>query len=390
MLGTEHGKNNKIMIEQPKVLKPDDKIITEQIEQIKGTNIKSDTQKKQTQIINIINHRGYDCLSVMVALNEKTREFTFQKGNKNIGSFTDLQILKYICSQVYPQFLDAISNTSSIDIIEQYVCKVIKINNNIEINLLDRHVSPFMGKIEMVIKLYQWVHDYESNGLQDELNKINDQKIVKKIRKVIKQFIYLLLNNFLKLSVIISDELKKMQNNDSIEMEKQMLRYSVFAVHKLNNFVKSEIDEKVINFKLLQDDLVKIGTAKLTLNNKISQLEQSIKEQNNQMKELVKKINELQQFSPKTDKISGGGKKISSSEKTSSSTSEIKSERTTTSKTSNITSKSESFQSEPSESNKKHSEDGCYFTESGSNFDISYLTSDANNQKSVVDEIKKI
>ena len=115
----------------------------------------------------------------------------------------------------------------------------------------------------------------------------------------------------------------------------------------------------------------------------------------NQMKELVKKINELQQSSPTTDKIAGG-KKISSSEKTSSATSEIKSEKTTTSKTSNITSKSKSSHSSESSGSsesiepKKHSENDCYFTESGSDFDISYLTSDANNQKSVVDEIKKM
>lgn len=321
----------------------------------------------------IIKNKNYETYEnktsefVMVGLNEKTHEFIFQKGNKIIGKFTDLQILKYICYDICPEFLSNVDHTSSIDIITMYVCNVTKINDDIKLTLLDRHTSPFMGRIELVIKLYQWIHEYELNELQNEVNKTNNSK---KIIKIIKQFIYLLLNNFLKLASIISDEFEKQQNCDTSEIKKQMLKYSIFVMQKLNILIKTEIDEQMTKFKTLQDDIVKIGEVKFVLNNKITKLEQSVDTQNDQLKEIINKINEFRQSSQKNDHeiiIVDGRQKLHK-----------KSASKSSSKSSSKTSSS------------KNDDSNCYFTETGSEFNINYLSSDIGDQKSILDEIKQL
>jgi regulator of replication initiation timing len=142
----------------------------------------------------------------------------------------------------------------------------------------------------MIIKLYQGI--VKSNDLiKSEIEKISDPEIKHKTIKIIKQLSYVILNYSLRLIAQISLTIK---NDDSKKQLKDtLMRHSVMIVHKLNNFMRDEIEEKTHSYKLLQDDLMRIGGLKIEICKKIAKLDSKINSQSSQLLELKNKITNI-------------------------------------------------------------------------------------------------
>lgn len=345
---------------------------------------------------------------IIVDFNNDDYKFIIYDRNKSlIGSFSSLNLIKYATSKITPLFLSYTDNTICAPIIETYVCKVVEDDESIKINLLNQLQSPFMGSLDMVIKLYQGIHEFEKKSLDVELSKITDSKIEKKLSAMIKQLTYLLLNYSLKLIATISDSIK--EDDTKSELKESLVKYSVAIVYRLNNLMKHEIEDRMKDYSSLQNDLLRMAAVKIEMYKKINELNSSVLSQNKQISDIVSKLDNLSKIQP----IHYGGSIKSSSSKSSSdhssksSTSSASSEyisskgsstsntKTDTDSKSGTTSASESDKSgiyNLSSSNliSMFNDSDCYFTESGNDSGhISYLTSSSSKPKDIVSSSSK-
>lgn len=324
--------------------------------------------------------------SLIVDFDQQQCKFTFYDKTKNLlGSFSSKQIIKYVTSKISTAFLSGIDASSSYNIIETYICKIIDKDGSLKIELLSHTISPFMGNIDMMMKLYTGIHKFESTQLQQELRDTfpsdsDTTKIQKKIHGIIKQLIYLILNHSLKLIATISD----VTRGDPVkkEMRDTLTKYSVAIVHKISSFMKDEIENKINDYKLLQDDLVRMGKVKLEMYKKIALLENNIADQNKQIKLVLEKI-ELGGSTP-SNVLYGGKSNISSASTASASAS-------TSSSTTTVVSKSSTETETDTNSEKSDFNSSCYYTESGNEIsNINYLTSSHSQKDSHVSDIQNL
>lgn len=229
--------------------------------------------------------------SLLVLYEPNECKFIIYNTNKLLlGSFTCLQIIKYLTENISHNFLNNIEAESSYILIETYVCKIKIIDDDIKLELINHIQSPFMSNLDMLLKLYKGINQYELTKLNIELQK---QEITiqqrKQIKYIINEFIYLLLNNCLKLIAHISDIIKK--NDEQIELRSLLLKHSVALVYKITSIIKENQDNKINEIKSLQDDLVKVGEIKLQMFDKINNIEKIIQQQNKQINKLYIKNN---------------------------------------------------------------------------------------------------
>lgn len=249
----------------------------------------SHNDKRMSDELNIDNK------SLIVEYDYNQCKFTLYGQNKNlIGGFSCTQLIKYLSTTITPNFLSNIDIGTSFAIIETYICKIVNNSGMLTINLKNHIESPFMGNIDMIIKLYRGLHKFEISQLSFEIDnmlkrKQEDIRLKKKILGIIKQFIYLLLNHSLKLIVTISD----MTKNDITkkELNDSLLKYSVAIVYRLSSFMKDEVENKISEYKNLQNDIVRVANIKMEMYKKISALEKSIDNQNIQLDNILHKMN---------------------------------------------------------------------------------------------------
>jgi hypothetical protein len=315
--------------------------------------------------------------SIMVNFDEKEYKFTLYDNEKNLlGFFTSTQLIKYVTSKISSimvPFLDHIEIGGSYNIIETYICKVSELEGFVKIILYDHIKSPFMGNIEMMMKLFKGISEYENKLLNAELIKYSeDTDVKKKISNMIKQLMYLLLNHSLKLIAAISDKIK--DDDSKRDVRDMLLKYSVGIVYKISNFMKFEIENKIDDYKVLESDLVRIGNIKLGMYKKIDDLCEEVKSQEEQ-------INIILSTSNNFGSMIGGEM---SSNNSSINSSSINNTSNTTTTESKITTSSSDFSDMidesgkfiPSESSGSNNESDCYYTESGEKIsNMSYLTS---------------
>lgn len=199
----------------------------------------------------------------------------------------------------------------------EHICKIIVSDDETKIVLLSYKESPFMGNVEMLMKLYKGICNFENSKLQSELDKIA-QNISHKIIGLIKQLCYLLLSYTLKLIAIITDTIK----NDTTkkELKEMLLKYSVVCVYNMNNFMKSKIEEKIIDLEKLQSDLVRMGKVKIEMYKKIDELSKSVTTQNNKLNEISQTIDQLNIINMTGGFSKSDSNKITSNRNTSSDT----------------------------------------------------------------------
>ncbi|AYV84428.1 MAG: hypothetical protein Hyperionvirus25_14 [Hyperionvirus sp.] len=148
-----------------------------------------------------------------------------------------------------------------------------------------------MGNIEMLIFLEKDIKDYEKRDLTNEINKIPDPKIQKRVSKCIKEFVYLLENHMVRLIATLSDHIKNDPSRTKIK--ENLLNYSTSLVHMISAYVVTQLDEQrkaIHNLQENQYNLVKVKTA---LNEKIETLAKVIDQQNIRMQSLSGKLDAM-------------------------------------------------------------------------------------------------
>lgn len=340
--------------------------------------------------------------TLIVEFIEDNCEFKIYDNNRNfIGKFTNVQLIKYLTSKINSAFLNDISISSCSNVIELYVCNIYEIDDNIKINLHDHIKSPFMGNIEMMMKLYKEISIFDNKNLLSELDKLptHDIKERKRITAVIKQFSYLLLNHMLKLIATISDAIKN--DYDKKNLKEMLLKYSAAVVYKLSNFMKHEIEIKIDDYKIVQNDLVRLSKIKLEMYKKIDDLQKSVKLQEQQINLLMTHANVINNISGGAHNIStattsttvtGVSNSSTGSTNVASGISSVNNSSTGSSRSANSTNTSSETSSRKSSSksnfmsnlSENFDNSDCYFTESydESGNSISYITSNETSKDS--------
>jgi len=247
------------------------------------TDVKQDIKiENKNQIYNSINVNN-DSGSILVKHDQKEASYSFFNRNRTLlGTFRVLHLLKYIISD-FPDFLGVADIGGSVDVIKTYICIVEKQNNTTNIRLLNQLESPFMGNIEMLIKLYNGISQYHS-FMDKEL-----QKYIPKDRNyiefTIKQFVHQLLNHILKIIANISEAIK--DDNDKRSMKDRLLKYTVAIVYKISGMIKDDLDKKTTEYKSLQEDLVRLSSVKVNMYSKLTELQTLVTAQNAKIDNMV-------------------------------------------------------------------------------------------------------
>ena len=215
--------------------------------------------------------------NLILVYNDTECKFTFYNANKSIlGSFNFKQLVKYIGRQIDSTFYSNIESGYSEEIIKSFLGEILvdPITGKIHFNLKTHIDSPFMGNIDLLIKLNNLFYSYEKNDLINDLNSIQNEKIQYTLKLSLKQFIYLMINHTLKIIAIATDD------NVEQSMKEKLLKYSVALTYRINSFMKEHLENYNKQYKSLYNNLEKITKMKKILNTKIDTLEHKINKQN--------------------------------------------------------------------------------------------------------------
>jgi hypothetical protein len=231
-------------------------------------------------VINVQQTLDRDSIIVETIHNQK--RFDFYDRNKNfLGGFSIYEFVKYVTSNVSSEFLSGINYDSVIPIIEKYVCNIKKIeypSKRFVINMLTYLESPFMGNIETLIKFYTFIHDFETSKFDDELSKL-DQHESNQTRDIFNNMLYTLLNHILKIIAILTNKLDPTDIN-AAKIRSSLLNYSVAIVYRLSKFAREDINKKVDELNVLNNDLLRIEGIRTTVNSRIDSVQRLIDKQN--------------------------------------------------------------------------------------------------------------
>nr|QBK89348.1 MAG: hypothetical protein LCMiAC02_04430 [Mimivirus LCMiAC02] len=181
---------------------------------------------------------------IYVGFSKNKNKFIFKdEYDKYMGSFNINNLIKYFGS-VYDTNDQFITNVNDIDyqngiqIIEKFIGKV---NYNKQLRVADIVIfspteSPFMGNIKMLMILNDLLYEFENNKLQNELSNVNI-KIRPKIERIIKQFIYTLHNNTIRIISIVSNFVK----DSNIAIKSNLINNSIKLMYRITNFVQDQM-----------------------------------------------------------------------------------------------------------------------------------------------------
>ncbi len=238
--------------------------------------------------IKINRYEGMDDDNILVKYDIMLNKFTFyDRRNYMIGSFTINQLMKYIGNKIDHRFMESVSSDLSEEIITRMVLKATYDQeiNDMTITLMNYMTSPFMGSIDTLIKLNNGISEYEKCYLENELMHIMDEKKRKKIRKLIKRFIYQLITYTLNIIATMTKEMKYMNTNETLKQD--LLKYSVGLSIRLSKSVKNEIEDRMKGFSDLENSMRKLVDIKNTLEHKIDKLHDDMKKQNQGIEDLI-------------------------------------------------------------------------------------------------------
>lgn len=267
-----------------------------------------------------------------IMMEVKDGKFLFNDNNRVfLGSFTGEELVKYVICKSAPSFLPNINSSNSKEIIEKYICKVDldQPTDNTKYHIINHLDSPFTGHVEMLVKLYKQIDEFEQTRLTHELSFLPEND-AGKAKKAFYSFILVLLSHILKIISILSEIIKPTSEQ---HLNNKLLKYSVSIMHKISTVTKNQISDRLNMIDSLLAEKQKIYNIQQILSNKIEDLEEAINEQDI-------KINALHHDSHMT----GGAKSESSTQSESSTTSEGR-ESTSKSKGRAITTKSKGRES---------------------------------------------
>ncbi len=254
-------------------------------------------EQKPQYVINI--QQSIDKDAIVVGTNYQKKKFIFYDKNKNfLGAFTIYDFIKYVTSNVSSNFLVGTDHESVKPIIEKYICNIKsdekKINNKFVIHMLNYFESPFVGNIETLIKLYSFIHEFETNELQKMLNdlsiKFPSEAI--NVQNMFNQLVHTILNHTLKIIAALTNKIsssscpdkdQRVQDPKTQKIKESLLNYSVGIVYRLSKFIKNEIDTKMNELTIFNQDMLRIEGIRTSINTKLDSIQKSIDKQNTEI-----------------------------------------------------------------------------------------------------------
>lgn len=221
---------------------------------------------------------GLDKISILVKVNNN--KFTIYTNDKKIiGEFSIYQLLKYIVvSQTESKtFLSNIDYIEAINIINKYVCIV----NDKNIKLLTYNESPFMGDINLLLRMLNGIYNFkEHEGLTDNESEKN----------VIINFIIILSQYCLEL---IYDIIKIMDKDNGNNMKEKLTMYSVIIINKVNNIILNKMNNEKAAINLLNKKIDEVKNTKQLLMEKINDINNGIIDQTTKFNIIIDKISNI-------------------------------------------------------------------------------------------------
>ncbi len=301
------------------------------------------TQPIQTQpiqpqenpmVVNNFNIINQSKDTIIVEHNKEKNEFVLKDSNKQfIGSFYVLQIFKYINEDI-DNYLVGTNIGTSKELINKYIYSKEKDPEG-KYDLISYLDSPFTGNIDLIAQLYS-----DIIKLEDDLNKeLLDKKIeiAEKIKIRNNKFIYNLLARIIKLSNTLVDQINSNPEQHNKTVKDNLIRYSAGSVYKISQMIKDDITIKSLQLKNVKDDLSKLIKIQESMGIKMDGLQQTIDTQTTQINTLLQQLERTEQR--------GGNKSSSSKSSKSSRTSNSSNSSNTTNSgsltTETVTSKNE-------------------------------------------------
>ncbi len=301
------------------------------------------TQPIQTQpiqpqenpmVVNNFNIINQSKDTIIVEHNKEKNEFVLKDSNKQfIGSFYVLQIFKYINEDI-DNYLVGTNIGTSKELINKYIYSKEKDPEG-KYDLISYLDSPFTGNIDLIAQLYS-----DIIKLEDDLNKeLLDKKIeiAEKIKIRNNKFIYNLLARIIKLSNTLVDQINSNPEQHNKIIKDNLIRYSAGSVYKISQMIKDDITIKSLQLKNVKDDLSKLIKIQESMGIKMDGLQQTIDTQTTQINTLLQQLERTEQR--------GGNKSSSSKSSKSSRTSNSSNSSNTTNSgsltTETVTSKNE-------------------------------------------------
>ena len=264
---------------------------------------KEQQQTQQHNTINIVNVATLDNNNLLVEHNHDTYTFTIKNRDNIIGTFTCGQIFKYL-NQDIDNFLLDITLGTSLDIITKYLCKL----NDDEIILISHTESPITGNIDILVKLYKDLYEYEQNKITIELEKINEE-IREQTRFKNREFIYTILLQIIKLfSSYTSSNV-----NINQQVKDLIMKYTIGAVYKISVMVKDDVDYNLTYIKNLTVDMENLNKIRNNMQLQINNFKEALEIENSKIDNIIFNMTTTQM---KYDQI-GGNKNTTTSLSTS-------------------------------------------------------------------------
>ncbi len=326
--------NSQVIPEQVNQTQPNQLIQQNPIQQANQTQPTQPTQPNQIQenpmVVNNFNIINQSKDTIIVEHNKEKNEFVLKDANKQlIGSFYVLQIFKYINEDI-DNYLVGTNIGTAKELINKYIYSKEK-DPEQKYDLISYLDSPFTGNIDLIAQLYS-----DIIKLEDDLNKeLLDKKIeiAEKIKNRNNKFIYNLLTRIIKLSNTLVDQINSNPEQHNKTVKDNLIRYSAGSVYKISQMIKDDITIKSLQLKNVKEDLSKLIKIQESMSTKMDGLQQTIDTQTAQINTLIQQLERTEQR---------GGNKSSSSKSSNSS----KSSKSSNSSNSSNTSNSASFTTE--------------------------------------------
>ena len=256
---------------------------------------------KIEKVININGSKYYD--------NKQDSKFIFYDyKNTLLGSFNISQLIKFLYTP-YTKNTDN-NDTTSFELIRNLIFDVELENDDIEIKFRSYMDSPFTGNLEMLLKLSSGLKDYEEN-IENELSKFDDQRMKKKLKLLLKQFSYCLLNHILRVIYSISEEIKN--DNSKKELKDKLLRYSVGINYRIGSYVISQLNNQIEQNNKISRNMINLLEVKSKVLQKVENLEKTLCKQNDKINDLIEAIENKKNIKPIDNKSPNIGLNSSSS-----------------------------------------------------------------------------
>lgn len=191
-----------------------------------GTEKINDVQQLELEKEYILQYPD-SVIKLRISNNSNNNTFQFyDEMSTMIGQFSIVEVVNYVIghdstrTNIGTQF-------ETKKLIEQTICKIHDIPLMFELNAS----SPFMNDIDILIKLNQTLQTFDEQLLPHYMSEYTDEQI-----KLIRKFIYAIIEHTINVIVNISHQVKN-TNNDILK--KKLMNYNIGLVFRLTKYTYS-------------------------------------------------------------------------------------------------------------------------------------------------------